>query len=41
MFNREGIVFSLYVDEYYDFSILFFNFFFLEVICEFINKLMK
>lgn len=40
-FYREGIVFSLHVDEHHDLSTPPPNLSFLEVICEFTNKLMK
>lgn len=38
---REGIVFSVHVDEHHDISTPPPNLSFLEVICEFTNKLMK
>lgn len=41
LFHREGIVFSLHVDEHHDLSTPPPNLSFLEVICEFTNKLMK
>ncbi|XP_065924838.1 cohesin subunit SA-1 isoform X1 [Magallana gigas] len=39
--HKEGIVFSLHVDEHHDLSTPPPNLSFLEVICEFTNKLMK